>query len=70
MDAQRNPAQRIHLLLRAHVVGAPKIFDDNHIVRGRSCLSYNVFGADAGCSHPNIILCPVLSAEVEGDFVL
>ena len=38
-DLQRDSAQSVHLLLRAHVVGAPQIFDDNHVVRvpNRGC---------------------------------
>ena len=45
LDAQGDAAQRLHLLLRAHVVGAPQILDDDHVAVGRSrCCTY-VFGS-------------------------
>ena len=32
-DVERDAAQGLHLLLRAHVVGAPQILDHDHVVR-------------------------------------
>ena len=34
LDAQGDAAQGLHLLLRAHVVGAPQILDDDHVACG------------------------------------
>ena len=51
LDAQVDAAQGLHLLLGAHVVGAPQIFDDDDVAvrhrRGLRC----VIGDDAVQSH-------------------
>ena len=59
LDAQGDAAQGLHLLLGAHVVGAPEIFDDDDVAAGCGAGLRQFFGADAVQSHPNLILYPV-----------
>ena len=54
LDAQGDAAQGLHLLLRAHVVGAPKILDDDHVACGPvRLLRCRTSVIDAVQSHPN-----------------
>ena len=52
-------AQGMDLLFRAHVVGAPQIFNDDHVAvcrRRDYCFGLD-FGSGGVQSHPNLILC-------------
>jgi hypothetical protein len=63
LDAQRDAAQGLDLLLGAHVVGAPQVLDDDDIAGWWGCLFHFVFGTkNAVQSHPNLFLCLPLSA--------
>ena len=57
LDAHGDAAQRLHLLLGAHVVGAPEVLDDDDVAAGPGRRLRDVFGADAVQSHPNLFLC-------------
>ena len=50
-NAQRDAAQGLDLLLRAHVVGAPKVFDDDDVVGVDDRRLRKFFDADAVQSH-------------------
>src|SRR3954451_13499894 len=47
----------MYLLLRAHVVGAPQILDNNHIAAGRRPGLGCVLSNDAVQSHTHVFLC-------------
>ncbi len=59
-DAQRDAAQGLHLLLRAHIVSAPEILDDDYVVRGGGRGMRKILDADAVQRHPKLILIPAL----------
>ena len=52
LDAQRDAAQGLHLLLRAHIVGAPQILDDDDVAAGDGRGLRQFFG-DRCCSKPS-----------------
>ncbi len=56
-DAEADAAQRVHLLLGAHVIGAPQVIDDNDVARGDRGPECGCFGSDSVQSHFHSFLC-------------
>ena len=56
LDAEVDAAQGMDLLLRSHVVGAPEIFDDDHVAVGSGRLLRFHLGYDAVQCHLNLSL--------------
>ncbi len=56
-DPHRDPAQRLDLLFRTHVIGSPEVFNHDHVAGRGAGLGRLNLGADNVQSHANHILC-------------